>query len=193
MSNLTVRQMFRVLNKYFMVPVFRLGLGSLIVNPFTGYIMVIKTVGRKSGQVRYAPVNYALLDGYVYCLAGYGRGADWYLNVLAQPTVELLMPGGVIRGLAEPVTEHHERLRSLRQILKNGGFAGFLFGFNPYTAPDEMLLLKCQNAPLLRIRPAGVRSGPSDPGGWQWVLWLGLGFIPLALRWLGLGNKRRLK
>jgi hypothetical protein len=53
----TERQVFQYLNRYFMIPVFRLGLGSLIVNPFSGYIMVIKTIGHKTGAERFTPTN----------------------------------------------------------------------------------------------------------------------------------------
>ena len=54
-----LRRAFRLLNRYWMVPLFRLGLGRWIVNPFTGYIMVLITIGRRSGQRRYAPKWWA--------------------------------------------------------------------------------------------------------------------------------------
>ena len=63
-----LRQFFRLLNRYFMVPVFRLGLGAFVGSPLGGYIMVVKTIGRKTGEARYTPVNYAIIDGNVYCL-----------------------------------------------------------------------------------------------------------------------------
>jgi deazaflavin-dependent oxidoreductase (nitroreductase family) len=183
------RRVFRTLNRYFMVPVFRLGLGGLITNPFSGYIMVIKTIGHKSGQERYTPTNYAIQNGNVYCFAGFGPGAHWYRNLTTNPRVELLLPGGPVTGLAEEVTDPDERLHALRQILKNGGFAGFLVGFNPYTAPDQVVVETCQSLPVIRIRPAGVRSGPADPGGWLWVLWFGLMGLPLVWRWVGRKRK----
>lgn len=73
MSPNLLRRFFWYLNRYLMVPMFRLGLGPVIGNPLSGYIMVIKTSGRKSGITRYSPVNYAILNGSVYCLSGYGR------------------------------------------------------------------------------------------------------------------------
>ncbi len=80
-----LRRVFWYLNRYFMVPMFRLGLGPLMVNPFGGYIMVLKTIGRKTGKVRYSPVNYAIMNGNVYCLVGFGHIADWYRNLRANP------------------------------------------------------------------------------------------------------------
>ena len=68
-----MRRFFWFLNKYFMVPMFRLGFGPVFGNPLVGYIMVLKMVGRKTGKLRYAPVNYALQAGEVYCIAGFGH------------------------------------------------------------------------------------------------------------------------
>jgi deazaflavin-dependent oxidoreductase (nitroreductase family) len=179
------RRVFRTVNRYFMVPIFRLGLGSVIVNPFSGYIMVLKTIGFKSGRTRYAPVNYAIQEGNVYCMAGFGPITHWYRNLRANPSVELLMPGGNIKGIAEPVTDPGERLRALRQILKNGGLAGFSMGFNPHTAPDEQVIEKCEGLPVIRIRPAGITRGAADPGGWLWLLWAGVAAAPILMRWFG--------
>ena len=184
------RRVFGYVNRYFMVPAFRLGLGALIVNPLTGYIMVMKTLGHKTGQVRYAPVNYAIQNGNVYCLAGWGQSSHWYRNLLATPRVELLMPGSSLTGMAEEVTDPDERLSALRQILKNGGLAGFFFGFNPYTTPDNVLAEKCAVIPIVRIRPAGVRSGPADPGGWLWGVWFGLPVLIWLVQRIGKKRKR---
>jgi deazaflavin-dependent oxidoreductase (nitroreductase family) len=186
----TERRVFRYLNRYFMVPAFRAGLGAFIGNPFSGYIMVVKTIGHKSGQERYTPANYALQNGNVYCLAGFGQTAHWYRNLQANPRVELLMPGGNVSGLAEEVTDPGERLHAIRQVLKNGGLAGFFFGFNPFTASDQVLNERCANIPVIRIRPAGLRGGAADPGGWLWALWLGLSLVPLLMRWLGKSRKQ---
>lgn len=172
-----LRRSFRYLNKYFMVPAFRLGLGPLMGSPFGGYIMVLKTIGRKTGQVRYSPVNYAILNGNVYCLAGWGKIADWYRNLRANPNIELILPGGALAGVAEEVTDPDESLRVVRQVLKNSGFAGFAFGFNAFTISDEELREKTQGLPLIRIRPTGIGSGASDPGGWMWVLTMVAGVV----------------
>ena len=185
----SARRMFRYLNKYFMVPAFRLGLGAFIVNPLTGYIMVMKTIGHKTGKVRYSPMDYAIQNGNVYCIAGWGQTTHWYRNLLATPRVELLMPGGTLTGIAEQVTDPDERLSALRQILKNGGLAGFFFGFNPYLTSDHTLAERCATIPVVRIRPASVRSGPADPGGWLWLLWVGVTVLPAVMRWFG--KKRR--
>jgi deazaflavin-dependent oxidoreductase (nitroreductase family) len=165
-----LRAVFRVLNRFFMIPVFRLGMGSLLVNPLTGYIMVLRTLGHKSGKIRYVPVNYAIDGGCVYCLAGFGKNSHWYRNVLADPKVEAILPGGAIYGKAETVSDPAECLKLGRKIMRNAGFAGFLAGINPRTCSDEQLAGVLKTEILLRIRPEGLGSGPADPGGWGWML-----------------------
>lgn len=186
MENDTLRLAFRALNKFIMVPIFRLGLGALVGNPLTGYIMVIKTVGRKTGRARYTPVNYALIDGYVYCMSGWGMKSDWHRNLMANPRLEVILPGGSLMGEAEGVTEPGEWLRAARRLLKNAGLAGFLAGLNPFTASDEQVRQKCQGCPIVRIRPLGIGSGPADPGGWFWLL-----TSSLALFWVWRRSRRK--
>ncbi|WP_119071811.1 nitroreductase/quinone reductase family protein [Aggregatilinea lenta] len=169
-ANAILRRIFKVLNRFFMVPMFRLGLGSLIVNPFSGYIMVLKTVGHKTGKLRYVPVNYAIKDGCVYCMAGFGTVAHWYRNLRAQPRLELILPGGALAGVADEVTDPDEYLGMARQVLRNAGFAGFFTGCNPFTASDDVLRDRLQGVPLLRIQPTGIGSGPADAGGRLWIV-----------------------
>lgn len=161
---------FWFINKFFMVPLFRLGLGPLFGNPIWGYMMVLKTTGRKSGKTRYTPVNYAIMNGNLYCLAGRGQQADWYRNMIASANLEVILPGGSIAGTAYEVTESPERTAALRQVLKAGGFAGFMMGFNPYTVTDATLVESAKGMPVMRIKPYGLGVGASDYGGWLWIL-----------------------
>ncbi len=177
----SLRQFFRPLNRYFMVPLYRMGLGAFMGSPFGGYIMVIKTIGHKTGQPRYTPVNYAIRDGNVYCLAGWKHVAHWYRNLRANPKVELIMPGSNVAGIAEEVTDSDEWLQITRQVSRNAGVAGFLLGANPFTASDEVVREKAKGTPVIRIRPCGVANGPADPGGWLWILATGL-FIWLLFK-----------
>jgi deazaflavin-dependent oxidoreductase (nitroreductase family) len=179
-----MRRFFRILNRFFMVPMFRLGFGPFFGNPFWGYIMVLKIVGRKSGKLRYAPVNYAIHGGKVYCLAGFGRTSDWYRNLRAAAAVEAILPGGAIAGTAQEVQAPAERRLIIRQILKNGGFAGFLEGFNPYRIDDQALMERTAGMPLICIQPVGLGSGASDPGGWAWVGMPAAALLLVLAAWL---------
>jgi len=177
----TMRLMFRALNRFLMVPMFRLGLGSMIVSPLAGYIMVMKTIGRKSGKVRYAPVNYAIWKGKVYCLSGGREGSDWYKNLLAHPEIELILPGGAMFARVAAPYAGEDRLAILRQVLKNAGFAGFFEGYNPWMINDAELQERSVDIPVLEFTPLGLGSGASDPQGWAWVSWLLLLIVVVLL------------
>jgi hypothetical protein len=92
------RTVFKYMNKYSMVPMSRFGLLPWMLNPLTGYIMVLQTIGRKSGKPRLTPLNYALADGCLYCMAGFGSGTDWLANLQATPDVEVHLAGTALRG-----------------------------------------------------------------------------------------------
>ena len=163
------RNFFRVLNKYFMVPMYRMGLGGLVSNPLTGYIMVMKVHGRKSGKLRYTPVNYAVHEGCVYCVSGYRRDSDWYKNLAAASGVEVILPGAAIYGTVSEEADAETRLTVIRQVLKNAGFAGFFEGYNPWKISDDELKSKTADLPLLKITPSGVGNGAFDASGWGWI------------------------
>jgi deazaflavin-dependent oxidoreductase (nitroreductase family) len=165
-----LRRAFRLLNRFFMVPAFRSGLGAGMVTPPSGYIMVLSTIGHKSGRLRRTPVNYALMDGDVYCIAGFGEVAHWAKNLAAIPEAEVQLPAGRFWGRVRTVTDETARLRVGRQILKNAGFAGFFFGFNPFTTSDDKLARGIAGVPVLRITPVRVLPAAFDPGGTGWIV-----------------------
>ena len=167
-----MRKIFWFLNKFFMVPIFRLGLGGIFVNPFSGYIMVLKVVGRKSGKIRFAPVNYAIHQGAIWCISGGRKTSDWYKNMLATPDIEVILPGGALFGHVSEEFDPETRRIVIRQILKNAGFAGFFEGYNPWKISDDELLPKTVDLPLLKITPSGIGNGASDPMGWAWITML---------------------
>ncbi len=164
-----LRRFFRLLNKFFMVPMFRLGFGPFFGNPLSGYIMVLKTSGRKTGKLRYSPVNYAIVEGKVYCVSGFRHSSDWYANLRSNPAVEAILPGGAMAGQASEITDPARRLPVIRKVLQNAGFAGFFEGYNPFRISDEELLRRTADLPLVCIQPSGLGNGASDPAGWMWV------------------------
>jgi deazaflavin-dependent oxidoreductase (nitroreductase family) len=182
-----LRKIFWFLNTFFMTPVFRLGLGALFGTPFGGYMMVLKVAGRKSGKIRYAPVNYAIRNGCIYCVSGGRKHSDWYRNILANPNIEILLPGGALFARAEEISDPDERRIVTRQVLKNAGFAGFFEGYNPRTISDAELQEKIAGLPVLRFEPLGLGSGAFDAGGWAW-LWPVLATVGLLWWWLGLAS-----
>jgi deazaflavin-dependent oxidoreductase (nitroreductase family) len=175
---------FRYFNR-FMLLMWRLGLGPWInIWPkVIGRILVITHIGRKSGLKRQTPANYAIIDGDIYCMAGFGRISDWYLNIKADPNVEVWLPDGWWRGIAEEVTDPENRLCLLRQVLVASGFAAFAAGINPYRITDQELEAVTGEYRLLRIRRTAERTGQGGPGdrAWVWPLATML-LLPLVLR-----------
>ncbi len=180
-----LRQAFKYFNR-FMLLMWRLGLGSWL-NAWPsviGQIMVLTHTGRKSGLKRHTPVNYALVNGEIYCTAGFGRSSDWYRNLQANPSVEVWLPDGWWAGVAEEVTEPETRLPLLRQVLIGSGFAASAFGgIDPRTITDEALKAATTEYCLLHIRRTAACTGSGGPGDLAWVWPLGVMFLlPLALR-----------
>jgi hypothetical protein len=118
---------------------------------------------------RRTPVNYALIDGDIYCVAGFGHISDWYRNVKANPAVEVWLPDGWWAGEAEEVGDEADRLPLLRGVLIGSGFAAEMAGIYPKTMTDEELEALTTGYRLLRIRRTAARTGPGGPGDLAWV------------------------
>lgn len=144
---------FRFLNGFIVVPAFRLGLGRVVSNPITGRIMLLVLKGRRSKKTRFTPVGYAIIGGKIYCYRGGRLRGAWYLNLMANPYVEVILPNRRLKGYAEEVNDSAERIRAIRQILKNGGLTGFVYGFNPWTAGDDLIEEKMRGIEVVRITP----------------------------------------
>jgi deazaflavin-dependent oxidoreductase (nitroreductase family) len=167
-----LRQGFKYGNK-FMLLMWRLGFQRWgMSNPYLGYIMVLTHTGRKSGLRRRTPVNFAEIDGDLYCVAGFGAVADWYRNLLAHPAVEVWLPDGSWwAGEAEDVTAlpDAQRMPLLRQVLINSGFAALLAGLQPRQMSDAALDQATAGYKLVRIRRTAARTGPGGPSDLAWV------------------------
>jgi deazaflavin-dependent oxidoreductase (nitroreductase family) len=175
---------FNGMNRYLSVPALKMGLGRYMSTPLTGYLMILRTRGRKSGTWRDAPLGYAVIGDAVYCIAGFGERTHWYRNILADSHVEVLLPGRSFSGLAEEVVDDEERLAVLPPLVRSMGLVASGFGLgNPYTQSPVELTRRCEAFPLVRIRATGIAAGPDDPGGRFWIVPVAIaGF--LALRWL---------
>jgi deazaflavin-dependent oxidoreductase (nitroreductase family) len=179
-----LRQAFRRFNR-FMLLQWRLGFGP-VMNVWPGgfgrFVVVVHT-GRRTGRVRHTPVNYALIDGDIYCTAGFGSASDWFRNLQANPDVELWLPEGRWRAHASDVSNAENRLALLREVLLGSGFAAPLMGVDPRTLPDEALDAATLSYRLVRFRRTAPVTGPGGPGDLAWVWPLAvLLLLPLALR-----------
>jgi len=165
-----LRHYFKYLN-VFMVWMWRLGLGWMInIWPDVfGRIMVITHTGRKSGRRYQTPVNYMIIDDDIYCTAGFGEGADWFRNMIADPQVEIWLPDGWWLGVAEDVSDSEARVPIMREVLIASGFAAYAAGINPRKMNDQTLSTVTATYRLVRIRRAEARTGSNGPGDLAWI------------------------
>lgn len=179
---------FRYVNRYVAVPLLEAGLGPLCNTPVTGSLMVLRTRGRTSGLWRDAPLGYLILDGHVYCTAGFGYRTQWVRNIQADPRVQVLLPTIAVTGVAEEVRDPAEWSRGMRALLASMGIISRSMIGDVRRASDEGLRAMAGGLPLIRIRVTGLGVGPFDPGGRGWVL-----PTVLSLAWIGNRLRRRMR
>jgi len=182
------RQGFKYLNK-FMLSMWRLGLGNWmnIWPDVIGQIMVITHIGRRSGVNHKTPVNYAIVEGEVYCVSGFGEISDWYKNILKDPAVDVWLPDGWWAGVAEDISDHEQFLPIVREVMIGSGFAAWMAGLQPKRMSDIELERKTHGYKLIHIRRTEARTGPGGPSDLIWI-WPVIAILSiLAL----LRNKRR--
>ncbi|HEY8651926.1 MAG TPA: nitroreductase family deazaflavin-dependent oxidoreductase [Dermatophilaceae bacterium] len=196
-----LRVAFRRFNP-FMVAMWRLGLGRWMnVWPAgSGRIFVLGHTGRRTGSRRWTPLNYAIVDGELYCTAGFGTGSDWYRNVMAEPRVEVWPPGERWVGIVDDVSDHPERIRLLREVLVASGFAARVAGIDPRRMDDETLAAATAPYCLLRIRraagaeplpaPLPAHPRPCDLS-WWWAVVAAFAVARRARRATSLSRIRR--
>lgn len=173
---------FNTVNRWLVGPVFRIGLGAVFSTPFNGAMLILRTTGRRSGLVREAPLGYVIREGCVYVCAGFGEETAWYRNLVAEPRVEVVLPSLAFSGVAETVTDPAEWRRVFPDYLRAlGAISRLVLGDVPNADPERLDEIRA-SLPLVRIRPTGLASGPTDPGGAGWVVIQGAW---LALTWLG--------
>jgi deazaflavin-dependent oxidoreductase (nitroreductase family) len=163
---------FKTLNRV-MLLLWRLGLGGVVncAPRWSGQIMVLVHRGRTSGVLRRTPVNYALVDGDIFCVVGFGT-TDWYRNIRADSHVEVWLPDGWWAGVAEELPqEHTDRLPRLRQVLLASGFAASVAGADPtrWTTTNSREELRSTGycafvAPRRAPAPAARVSWPGSGG-----------------------------
>lgn len=163
-----LRAGFRLLNRWLAVPLVDRGLGPLLGTPLSGSILVLRTTGRKTGLVREAPLGYTIIDGRTVVIAGYGRTCHWFQNALANPQVEVSLPGAVLAGLAEEIIDPANRRQAFRAVAAALGVIGRTTLGDVQRADDARVDHLADSFPLLAITPTAVLPGPYDPGGTFW-------------------------
>jgi deazaflavin-dependent oxidoreductase (nitroreductase family) len=189
-----LQRALNITNRASVAPILRARLGWLLGTPFTGYLMLLRTRGRRSGLLREAPLGYVIRDGAVWCVAGYGETTPWFRNLLDDPSVEVILPTRRFRATATPVTDAAEWSAAFRDLIRSFAVVGWAVVGDVSGLSDEELHERYHSLPVVRITPAPdeppLRSGPFDPGGWGWWLPYGGALTGLAV-WLLSRRSRR--
>ena len=189
-----LQRALNVANRASVAPLLRARLGWLLGTPFTGYLMLLRTRGRRTGRLREAPLGYVIRDGAVWCVAGYGETTPWYRNLLDAPTVEVILPTRRFRAIATPVEDATEWSVAFRDLIRSFAFIGLAIVGDVSGLSDEHLHERYAALPIVRITPLDgrpVRPGPFDPGGWGWLLPLGGSLLVLGLALRGVRGSSR--
>ena len=70
-----------------------------------GVVLLLTTIGRRSGQPRVTPLQYEEDQGVIYVAAARGPHADWFRNIQADPRVKVQVADRAFEGLAEPIVD----------------------------------------------------------------------------------------
>jgi deazaflavin-dependent oxidoreductase (nitroreductase family) len=81
-------------------------------------VLLLTTVGRRSGLPRVTPLLYDKIDGIIYVGSARGAKADWYQNLRANPNVEVTVGSRRIKGCADPITDPLQVADFLEKRLK---------------------------------------------------------------------------
>ena len=71
----------------------------------TRMVLLLTTIGRKSGLPRLTPLQFEEVDGKYYVASARGPEADWFKNILANPRVHIQVRGREFDASAEAVTD----------------------------------------------------------------------------------------
>src|SRR5512147_1725717 len=89
----------RQLNRRMAMQVFGRGRGP------RGVVVLLTTIGRKSGQTRVTPLQYEEDAGVIYVAAARGPQADWFRNAQTNPHVNVQLKDRQFAGLAEAIVD----------------------------------------------------------------------------------------
>jgi deazaflavin-dependent oxidoreductase (nitroreductase family) len=68
-------------------------------------ILLLTTTGRKSGKPRITPLQYELIDGNHWVASGWGKGADWLMNIERDKHTLVQVGGNRYQAMAEMITD----------------------------------------------------------------------------------------
>ena len=128
---------WRILNKYLVLPLYRLRIFPLF--GFGRIFLVLTTKGRKTGKKRKTPLEYHRIDQVITVFSSRGDQAGWVKNIHANPNHTLIRHGfHSFQPQVEFVTKENQKLEIMKwYVMNHGKAAKMLFGWNPKTDDPE--------------------------------------------------------
>jgi deazaflavin-dependent oxidoreductase (nitroreductase family) len=134
--------------------------GILPLFGFGKQILLLTTLGRKSGKMRSTPIGYYLINNIIHVFSVWGRESNWYLNLTAHPEQVSIQMGFKKMKVRIETLEDPRDLQLAFELLavQNPRGAKSLIGWDPEidninTADLSMLVDKVL---VVRILPASV-------------------------------------
>jgi deazaflavin-dependent oxidoreductase (nitroreductase family) len=95
---------------------YRLGFGPILGR----WILLLTTIGRKTGKSRVTALQYQRIDGIYYIGSARKGKADWVRNIQANPIVRLRVKSETYTGTAELISDP-KRIADFLEVLRLKG------------------------------------------------------------------------
>ncbi len=173
----------KVIKKFYRVPIilYRLGLGKLVGKA----ILIISTIGRKTGKVHRTPIEYFRHQGKVYVMSGFMDAPDWYQNLQADSHVTLNTDQGVQHAIAhKPETE--EEWQGVTAFLTHSPVAILVAPELVRKIDDPEIQKQIRKWPWLTFDPSDEPCPPALETDllWAWPIILILLALRILIGWL---------
>jgi deazaflavin-dependent oxidoreductase (nitroreductase family) len=121
---------WRILNKYLVLPLYRLRIFPLF--GFGRIFLILTTKGRKTGKKRRTPLEYHRIDQIITVFSSRGEEAGWVKNILANPNHILVRHGfHRFQPQVEFISEENQKLEIIKwYVINHGKAAKMLFGWD---------------------------------------------------------------
>jgi deazaflavin-dependent oxidoreductase (nitroreductase family) len=81
--------------------IYAVGLGRILGH----FVLLLTTRGRRTGRPRVTPLQYEEIDDTFVVASARGTRADWYRNLVVDPTVAIRVGRSRVTAIAEPTTD----------------------------------------------------------------------------------------
>jgi deazaflavin-dependent oxidoreductase (nitroreductase family) len=130
---------------------------KLGIHHFVGQlVLLLTTTGRKTGLERVTPLQYEKIDDAYYVAAARGPKADWFRNILSNPSVKVQVKSRRFQAIAEPTTDPSRISDFLQVRLKRHPImVGIMLRSEglPKNPSREQLEIFAQKSAMVVIRP----------------------------------------